>query len=1144
MVAILFFVSGIVAGYLPLNLDSKNSLPPVTIPPTSNPGEPRASLTENISLITDLSDNPLESLVPAIAVDSKKNVHVVWQDAQFCTGANNYIFYKMFNWTTQVWSSITNISESKVECEAPDIAVDAQDNVHVTWSARNYTGLQFDVYYRKFSASAGLWNDAVNVTNDAMTNHRFPKIAINNAGFINIVYMQDDPDWALWGRNSTDGLDWGPNGMMIYNPSGLWSVMQYGGEPSYDIAADKTYFHVSWSQDDGNGITELYYLNDTDGTLWDDGTDATLFHKGPSTQLPSIAVDNRTSGFAKVYIAWASDIDGTADILTTNMTGTTFFTNKPVNVSKEATGDCFTPDAIIDNTGILQIIYSRMASSVYELRLSNSSTSYSQYQLICNTGRDSGDGVLVHPTMAVDVNNTIHFAWEDDYALGTFSGAANTDILYRQEDRYAPQVKITSPANLTLVMESITILGTCARDTKCVNVSYQKRGSSTWININSTDAEKDGTHFQNGWSFLWQTPESFYNVTIRANATDYNGITDEFLIYNLTLDIDNPLISLVRIRDSWGHVYDGATNWNREFTSTITIQFTTSDPTTRVKNVSLWNGGTRLADAGWNDTNTAIIFDVNAALNGNYTQLHLQTYDIANHFTDTANFPEMRFDFYTPDPQFLDNRAGYNGNQTLQLGTKFRDTLTLRVNATAGYDTLDWKYVEFGNSSNGVTWKAPFYTNTSLDVRTTGYWLCSFDTSAIVEDWEYWFNATVYDGAGRNKTIVTQVHIDNNRTMVYLDIDEPSNYFDNDSNQEVGFFVKVNVLCTNDTQSVAIYNRSSIFESWALLAVNDSGTELPEYVGMKLFNYSWNTYPYHYEHKYSLYLRVICVDDLGWSNETSIPLILQAKVPVAVENLTVTRVGNSITVEWDPGLDGSGVELLGFRIYRLLFPPDVAVLNILNPSDIPQFLGYLDSHSRTGGPIATEFILDKDARSYTDTNLDPNTYVYIVLAVNIFGNPSNIPGTVAMEIPAQEPTREPDKTFDNILWAMVYVLVALWIIIPITGIVQGRRRGKADLIDFTMDANVIKGFQGAKSFESDVNDLDAKMRKELGMAGATPAETEFLAQEVVKKGPAGVEVKETTLRNCPKCGWVLSANATKCIRCGYILGSPIEGGKP
>jgi ribosomal protein L40E len=176
-------------------------------------------------------------------------------------------------------------------------------------------------------------------------------------------------------------------------------------------------------------------------------------------------------------------------------------------------------------------------------------------------------------------------------------------------------------------------------------------------------------------------------------------------------------------------------------------------------------------------------------------------------------------------------------------------------------------------------------------------------------------------------------------------------------------------------------------------------------------------------------------------------------------------------------------------------------------------------------------------------------YYYIVIAVTKLSlNPSQIyTVTPTVKIAAQEPTEPTDQEFTTAVELAILYLIAIWIIIPVVGIVSGRRAGKQDLIDFTMDANVVKKFKGgtAMSFDSDVADLDAKIRRELGMGGTAPSDTDFLSQEVVKSVVPGVEAKETGMRNCPKCGWVLSATATKCIRCGYVLGeddAPKEGG--
>jgi len=76
--------------------------------------------------------------LPAIAVDSKGNVHVVWQDyTDGVWGTDMEIMYVKYSPSTG-WSNVTIISDgysgsywNDGDSYFPDIAIDSRDNVHV-----------------------------------------------------------------------------------------------------------------------------------------------------------------------------------------------------------------------------------------------------------------------------------------------------------------------------------------------------------------------------------------------------------------------------------------------------------------------------------------------------------------------------------------------------------------------------------------------------------------------------------------------------------------------------------------------------------------------------------------------------------------------------------------------------------------------------------------------------------------------------------------------------------------------------------------------------------------------------------------------------------------------------------------------------
>jgi len=80
------------------------------------------------------------SRYPFIAVDSKSNIHVVWQDYTdlYGSGTDGAIFYKYWDEETQTWTPTQFISNQSGQAFYPAIAVDNKDNLHVVWE--DYSG--------------------------------------------------------------------------------------------------------------------------------------------------------------------------------------------------------------------------------------------------------------------------------------------------------------------------------------------------------------------------------------------------------------------------------------------------------------------------------------------------------------------------------------------------------------------------------------------------------------------------------------------------------------------------------------------------------------------------------------------------------------------------------------------------------------------------------------------------------------------------------------------------------------------------------------------------------------------------------------------------------------------------------------------
>ena len=136
---------------------------------------------------------------PSIAIDSGDNVHVVWYGKGWGTyPARNQIIYCK---RTAIWGSPEEITSTNVSAygeQYPAIAIDRQDNIHLTWQSTqallNYTMVR----YRKGIAGGWHTQEDVNTHDDGYAVS--PRIALDSSDNIHIVWrdMLASESWVAY----------------------------------------------------------------------------------------------------------------------------------------------------------------------------------------------------------------------------------------------------------------------------------------------------------------------------------------------------------------------------------------------------------------------------------------------------------------------------------------------------------------------------------------------------------------------------------------------------------------------------------------------------------------------------------------------------------------------------------------------------------------------------------------------------------------------------------------------------------------------------------------------------------------------------------------------------------------------------------
>jgi len=206
------------------------------------------------SPVKRLTWNPGESCFPAIAVDSSKAIHLVWEDD---TPGNVEIFYKKSTDGGTTWSVTKRLTSTPEGSYAPAMAIDSNDAIHVVWG--DYTSVMSDIYYTSSADGGANWSPVKILTNTSTW-----------SGTAAIAVLPDDSIHVVWEESLPGNID-------IYylrstDSGASWSAVRrltwtsgYSRDPA--IGTSQT-IHVGWT-DNTPGNSEVYYKKSTDGgTTW------------------------------------------------------------------------------------------------------------------------------------------------------------------------------------------------------------------------------------------------------------------------------------------------------------------------------------------------------------------------------------------------------------------------------------------------------------------------------------------------------------------------------------------------------------------------------------------------------------------------------------------------------------------------------------------------------------------------------------------------------------------------------------------------------------------------------------------------------------------------------------------------------------
>jgi len=1086
-----------------LNLDKNNNL--INTPMPDMEKENQIQISDKVTTVdynfteiwTNVSNSPSTNSHNArSAIDSDNNVHFVWQE--FESGANDSIRYCFFNYTSRLFEGLLTISLTNRFNEDPDICIDPSNNIHVTWTAQ-HPGESSNIYYRKYDASGSSWDSILTAASYQTKTEFAPRIACNSTGGVAIIYATS-PIYLNNKQNVTffDGSTWTN---VPITPDENVADQENGHIFCYNDNWHLVY--VNYSESDS--FRYVIYQNQTSWGSWN-APDIVRSAGAVTVRYPEVNIRND-----HMFVTWQEG--GTFFIFSKNrsltqswpaghndLTGSTGFggSDQIYSVGLTSTNDLYL--AYQNTTGIG---YKKFTPSV----------EHQNHVTIDTFGRT--------PDLVIDSVGSVFFSWHNN---------SPGEIHMRKLDDYGPQLNVYNLLNDTSY-EGIIQLDSSVYmyDIDSINYTYYvdtdedgiANDGNNWQNIHYWDSSQNPTLF----NYTWNTNESsnrldFLNILISVKAVDENGLDEEIIFGNITFDNHKPQISsLLEIYDEYGHnSSNGDSNFTYADGGAIHFVFAASDNNSLEDTiVTLYNNDTGALKVNASATEIVITQADISNWNGIF-DFYINTTDNADNFNVSNTITNIRID---------NNKPVVNISYLLE-NLEIKNGYLIGMNETNSDDIL---YVNY-----------TYYT-TNPDVQTylgtynfpSGSWTYPINILPNAHtDITFVVNATDYTDLYGWDTM--EMTIDNLAPTPEL-VGELL---------EIGIKPILNIsfamnLTDNDTAEAAVYYREFLPGSGGTgtfidaenrsvdvsnLGGDDStnGTDffiIFDEIDLQSLPVLWT----HVE------IRVWAKDNQDLIGE----LILSGNDGIDIKRETPNK-----TTSFSGTLDGYTVNLTWEAVPTAEYYLVYRSYNKFNLDRTNDWTGFQRLYN-LGNDVGVKFCIAKINASQThvvDNLTGPNTYYYLVLAVNQHGNPSEAVAYTVLVI-AENHAK---TVLGNISFIWIFFFGGyVGIMIGIT--FYGRRRIKKTFTKGRIKLHVEKIKEDiAAKFEGEEEDieLDSKVRKDVQFISPTSEKVGRWADQasIIEEKAASFDEdreppKAVKIEKCPTCQWILSSTAKKCPRCGW-----------
>jgi hypothetical protein len=465
-----------------------------------------------------------DSFRPKIAIDSKDNIHVIWEDLR--TGSCE-VFYKRYNGTAWSEAQRLDLIDQGGSFYA-DMAVGNNDELHVCWIDTRLS-IYGEIYYTKFTGDK--WSTPIPVTVNALPYTHIPNtgtdIIMDSQGNIYIF-------WTIQHKDLNPTTPTTKDIAYIKYDGTSWSQIQHA---TWDADADhfnprvavdsRDNLHLTYTTIDEYGRYMIHYQK-FDGTSW--GAPIKISENTYETENDALATlqDITVDAQDNLHIVWADGRDFPSgvenEIYYTKLdnNGNTITNDRRISNDTAISGsikDSGFPAIGCDKYNNLHLFWLNVDSNypyrnatIWYAKL-NSNGDHLTQNICLTSAHHEHSGLLPGPALSIDSTNNPHAVFADNRD-------GNLEIYYKHQlkhPRAPPEIEITSPVEGEVVSGLLKITGvtTPSAENYPLKKVEVRISNATW---NSAWLCAEGT---SSWNYYWDTTAvADGEYTIEARAFD------------------------------------------------------------------------------------------------------------------------------------------------------------------------------------------------------------------------------------------------------------------------------------------------------------------------------------------------------------------------------------------------------------------------------------------------------------------------------------------------------------------------------------------------------------------------------------------------------------------------------------------------